>query len=83
MTSLPSISARSGFAAALLVGSLLFITGYEILGSLFMIAGVTLNYILVLSLKWIDVIASHEKFRNQLDEAIAWDFKLFKIIYLW
>jgi hypothetical protein len=71
MTSLPFISARSGFAAALLVGSLLFITGYEILGSLFMIAGVTLNYILMLSLKRIDVIASHEKFRNQLDETIA------------
>jgi hypothetical protein len=51
MTSLPFISARSGFTAALLVGSLLFITGYEILGSLFMIAGVTLNYILMLSLK--------------------------------
>ena len=43
MTSLPFISARSGFTAALLVGSLLFITGYEILGSLFMIAGVTLK----------------------------------------
>jgi len=51
MTSLPSISVRSGFAAALLIGSLLFITGYEILGSFFMIAGVTLNYILVLLLK--------------------------------
>jgi hypothetical protein len=51
MTSLPPISIGSGFAAALLIGSLLFILGHEILGSLFMIAGVALNYILVLSIK--------------------------------
>jgi hypothetical protein len=51
MTSLPSISAGSGFVAALLVGSFLFILGYEILGSLFMVAGVALNYIIMLSLK--------------------------------
>jgi hypothetical protein len=51
MTSFPPISAKSGFIVALLVGLVLFIIGYELLGSLFMIAGVTLNYIAVLSLK--------------------------------
>jgi len=51
MASLPPISAGSGFAAALLIGFVLFVMGYEILGSLFMIAGVAFNYILVLSIK--------------------------------
>jgi hypothetical protein len=51
MISFPPISAKSGFIAALLIGLVLFILGYELVGSLFMIAGVTLNYIAVLSLK--------------------------------
>jgi hypothetical protein len=51
MTSFPPISAKSGFIVALLVGLVLFVLGYELVGSLVMIAGVTLNYIAVLSLK--------------------------------
>jgi hypothetical protein len=51
MISFPPISAKSGFIAALLIGLILFVIGYEIAGSLFMITGVTLNYIAVLSLK--------------------------------
>jgi hypothetical protein len=51
MTSFPPINAKSGFVAALLIGLILFIIGHEIAGSLFMVAGVTLNYIAVLSLK--------------------------------
>jgi hypothetical protein len=51
MTSFPPINAESGFVAALLIGFLLVIIGHEIAGSLFMIAGVAYNYVLLLLVK--------------------------------
>jgi hypothetical protein len=51
MTSFPPINAESGFIAALLIGFLLIIIGHEIAGSLFMVGGVTLNYLALLYLK--------------------------------
>lgn len=50
MKKFPPINAESGFIAALLIGFSLFLIGYEVAGSLCIIAGVALNYIVLLSL---------------------------------